>query len=191
MRQFIKLIIITAAMGGLAACANAETADEKTAAEVPEAATGMTAAKMEKLVKSFDAESQTRGNLIAFTIADRNLAIVYDEDNDRMRALTPIAPASLLNEEILMRMAQANYDSVLDARYAVADGMIWAAFIHPLASLKEEDLLSALAQIVTAAETFGTTFASGAMIFGGGDSSELHDELLKKLEEAVKKKEAI
>jgi len=73
----------------------------------------------------------------------------------------------------------------------VADGLVWSVFIHPLGSLQQEDLLSAIAQVVTSAETFGTTFASGAMVFGGGDSNELHNELLKKLEEAAKKKDAI
>ena len=191
MQKLLKLTILVGALGGgLTACADAERNDEKAALEVS-ATTAMTPEKMGKLIKSFDPESEMRDNLIAFKIQDRELIIVYDANNDRMRTLTPVAPASLVDEAILLRMAQANYDSVLDARYAVADGMIWSAFIHPLASLQEEQLLSAIAQVVTAAETFGTTYTSGAMVFGGGDSSELHDELLKKLEEAAKKKEAI
>ena len=191
MRHLAKpVILITALAGGLSACTTAETRDESVAAEAF-ADMKMTPEKIETLIKSFDPDAQMRGSLIAFKVQEREVAIVYDANNDRMRALSPIAPASLLDEAILMRIAQANYDSVLDARYAVADGMIWSAFIHPLASLQEEQLLSAIAQVVTAAETFGTTFTSGAMLFGGGDSSELHDELLKKLEEAARKKAAI
>ena len=64
-------------------------------------------------------------------------------------------------------------------------------FIHPLDTLQREELISGLAQVVTAAETFGSSFTSGAMLFGGGDSNEIHNELLKKLEEAAKKKDAI
>ena len=69
--------------------------------------------------------------------------------------------------------------------------MIWSVYIHPLASLEQEELISAIAQVVTAAETFGVTYTSGAMVFGGGDSSEIHNDLIKKLEEAAKKKDAI
>ena len=167
-----------------------ETADETITAE-SSAPSKMTAEKMGALVKSFDADADIRDNLIAFKIEEREVLIVHDENNDRMRALSPIARIGILDDAIMMRMLQANYDSVLDARYAVADGLVWSVFIHPLGSLQEEDLLSAIAQVVTSAETFGTTFASGAMIFGGGDSNELHDELLKKLEEAAKKKDAI
>jgi len=195
MRHLAKsFIIITAlgAWGGLGACSSAETGDAADKAEASASASEkMTPEKMGALVKSFDADAEIRDNVIAFKINEREVLIVHDANNDRMRALTPIARVGILDDAIMMRMLQANYDSVLDVRYAVADGLVWAAFIHPLGSLEQEDLLSAIAQLVTSAETFGTTFASGAMVFGGGDSSELHNELLKKLEEAAKKKEAI
>jgi len=151
----------------------------------------MTPEAMADLVKSFDPDARVQNNLIAFELQEREVLIVFDEDMDRMRALTPIAPAGLLNEELLLRMAQANYDSVLDARYAVADDLVWSVFIHPLGSLQQEDLVSAIAQVVTAAETFGVTYTSGAVVFGGGDSSEIHNDLLKKLEKAAKEKDAI
>ena len=75
--------------------------------------------------------------------------------------------------------------------YAIADELVWSVFIHSLDTLQQEELISGIAQVVTAAETFGTSFTSGAMVFGGGDSSAIHNELVKKLEEAAKKKEAI
>lgn len=111
---------------------------------------------------------------------------VYDEEADRMRIMTPILQASFLNEEVQTRMLQANFDSVLDARYAIANGIVWATFIHPLSSLTEKEFLSGISQSVTAAETFGSTYTSGAVTFGGGDSNSIHQELLKKLEKARK-----
>ena len=84
------------------------------------------------------------------------------------------------------RMLQANYDAVLDARYAIANDIVWSTFIHPLTSLTEDDFISALAQTVTAAETFGTSYTSGAVVFGGGDSSGIHEDLLEELQEANK-----
>lgn len=200
MRHIIKSVLLLSAMVGMSACAQAQTADETINPDVEstEKSTSelmptkkMTAKAMADLVKSFDAEASVQGNLISFTLQDREVLIVSDEKRDRMRALTPIAPADLLDEALLLRMAQANYDSVLDARYAVADGLLWSVFIHPLGSLQQEDLISAIAQVVTAAETFGLTYTSGAMVFGGGDSSEIHNDLLKKLEEAAKKRDGI
>ncbi len=196
MRQFLKTGFLIAVMASLAACGGASQAGAETEAEAEaktESAepTKMTGAAMAELIKSFDPEAEARRNLISFKLQEREVVIVFDEERARMRALTPIAPASLMNEAILMRMAQANYDSVLDVRYAVADELVWSVFIHPLDTLQQEELISGIAQVVTAAETFGTSFTSGAMVFGGGDSNEIHNELIKKLEEAAKKKEAI
>ena len=58
-------------------------------------------------------------------------------------------------------------------------------FIHPLGSLTQEDFLSGVAQVVTAAETFGASYTSGAVVFGGGDSNEIHKDLLDQLEKAA------
>ena len=74
-------------------------------------------------------------------------------------------------------MMQANFDSALDARYAVAKGVLWSAYLHPLSTLKADDFVSGLAQVVNLAATYGSTYSSGALTFGGGDSSELINKL--------------
>ena len=73
------------------------------------------------------------------------------------------------------------FDTALDARYAIAQGQLWSTFIHPLDSLTQDDFVSALAQTVTLVKTYGTTFSSGAMSFGGGDSSAEIQKLLERL----------
>ena len=194
MRQFLKTGFLIAVMTSLAACGGAQQAGAETEAEAKtESAesTKMTGADMAELIKSFDPEAKAQGNVISFKLQEREIVIVFDEERGRMRALTPIAPAELMNEAILKRMAQANYDAVLDARYAIADKLVWSVFIHSLDTLQQEELISGIAQVVTAAETFGTTFTSGAMVFGGGDSNEIHNDLIKKLQDAAKKKDAI
>ena len=84
-------------------------------------------------------------------------------------------------------MLQANYDSALDARYSIAKGQIVSAFIHPLKELDKNELISGIGQVVNLVLSYGTTYTSGAMTFGGGDSRQLHrkliEELLKKGEE--------
>jgi hypothetical protein len=87
-----------------------------------------------------------------------------------------------------MRLMQANFDSALDARYAVANGRLWGVFIHPLSPLEKNQFLSGLVQTVTVARTYGTGYTSGGAVFGGGDSNEIYRKLFEELQ---KKGEAL
>ena len=151
--------------------------------------TKMSGDSFAKLIQKFDAEAKVGQNNVRFKVKDRDLFFVYDSKMDRMRIISPIAPAGLANEEILTRMLQANYDAVLDARYALGNNVIWAVFMHPLGSLTQEDFLSGVAQVVTSLETFGASYTSGAVVFGGGDSNEIHKDLLEQLEKAAQGKD--
>lgn len=95
--------------------------------------------------------------------------------------MVPIRSAEDLDAGELLRLMQANFDTALDARYAVARGRLWGVFIHPLKPLERAQFLSALAQTVTVARTYGTAYSGGAAVFGGGDSSEIYRELLEEL----------
>ena len=145
----------------------------------------MTGEKLATLIQKFDEDAKIEGNSVQFELNDRDIYLVYDAAADRMRIISPIAPAAMADEDILQRMMQANYDAVLDSRYALGNNIIWSVFIHPLSSLTKEDFLSGIAQTVTAVETFGTSYTSGAMVFGGGDSNAIHEDLLKQLEDAT------
>jgi len=145
----------------------------------------MTASNLKTLIEKFDEKAIATGNSVTFSLNERELLMVYDEKADRMRIITPVAPSGIATEEVLIRMMQANYDAVLDVRYAMANDIVWTVFIHRLSSLTQDDFLSGIAQTVTAAETFGTSFTSGAMVFGGGDSNAIHEDLLKELEKAT------
>lgn len=146
----------------------------------------MTPERLGELVALVDPDADDAGNGFIFKVQDRDLRIVFDERADRMRIITPIIRASDLPEELLLRLLQANFDAVLDSRYAVGSGMVWSVFIHRLSSLTDEDLISGIAQTAIAADTFGTTFTSGAVVFGGGDSSDIHRELEERLGEALR-----
>lgn len=120
---------------------------------------------------------------IGMTIGDVPVLVVFDPPANRMRAMVPVASADALSEADLRRMMQANFDSALDARYAVANDRLWSVFIHPLRELQRAQLISGLVQTVTLARTYGSFYASGATVFGSGDSSALHDELLEQLQQ--------
>ncbi|MEM9871613.1 MAG: hypothetical protein AAF822_10170 [Pseudomonadota bacterium] len=155
---------------------------------VAEAEPSMTMLRMAEIIRAIDPEAQPAGNTIQFTIDDIPLVVIADPRADRMRAMVPIRSATGLSQDELMRLMQANFDSALDARYAVAQGRLWGVFIHPLSPLEKDQLLSAFVQTINIARTYGQTYSGGATVFGGGDSNGLYQELL---EELLKKGEEI
>ena len=99
-----------------------------------------------------------------------------------MRILVPVINVDELQDNELARLMQSNFDSALDARYAIAKDIIWGAFIHPLSSLTDREFLSGLGQTVNLSITFRKTYSSGALVFQGGDSSDLQrKELIDQL----------
>ncbi|APX13664.1 hypothetical protein BWR18_03470 [Tateyamaria omphalii] len=143
----------------------------------------MTLLRMAEIIRAIDPEAQPAGNAIQFTIDDIPIVVIADPVADRMRAMVPIRSADGLDASELMRLMQANFDSALDARYAVAQGRLWGVFIHPLSPLEKDQLLSAFVQTINVARTYGQTYSGGATVFGGGDSNGIYRELLKELQE--------
>ncbi|WP_299281173.1 hypothetical protein [uncultured Tateyamaria sp.] len=143
----------------------------------------MTMARMAEIIQAIDPEASAAGNAIQFTLDDIPVIVIADPRANRMRAMVPIRSAEGLAADELMRLMQANFDSALDARYAVAQGRLWGVFIHPLSSLEKDQLLSAFIQTINVARTYGQTYSGGATVFGGGDSNGIYQELLKELQE--------
>ncbi|WP_300013101.1 hypothetical protein [uncultured Roseobacter sp.] len=141
----------------------------------------MTLERLANIILNIDEDAKLRGSAIEFTIQDIPVIVVADPRADRMRAMVPIRSADGLDPEELMRLMQANFDSALDARYAVARGRLWGVFIHPLSPLEQDQFLSALAQTVNVARTYGQTYSGGAQVFGGGDSNGIYQDLLDDL----------
>lgn len=136
--------------------------------------------QMEKIIRKLDSEAEGRSGFWRFTVAERELVVITDENANRMRILTGVVEVKELAEERLTRLMQANFDSALDARYAIARGVLWSAFLHPLSTLNERDFVSGIAQVVNLAVTYGSTYSSGGITFGGGDSDGLIQELLER-----------
>lgn len=147
--------------------------------------------RIAKVVDRVDKDATRDGNSWQLTIDDRQMLVVTDVTAGRMRIMTPIAAIEDLPEGGLLRLMQANFDSALDARYAAAQDLVWGTFIHPLPSLTERDFASGLLQTKTVADTFGTTFSSGAITFGGGDSNAIITDQLEELLKELEKENAI
>ncbi len=150
----------------------------------------MTLVRMGEIINRLDdkARAVNAGTAWQFHVEKVPVVIVTDVINNRMRIMTAVKKAEDLSADELLRIAQANFDTTLDARYAVANGLVWATFIHPLSTLHDRQLIEGIGQTVNAAKSYGTTFSSGLMSFGGGDSGaiiqrDLIDKLLKKGQE--------
>ncbi len=138
--------------------------------------------RLQKIIRRVDPEYTGQPGHWQLRVANVTVRVITDQKNDRMRIVIPIRKADELSEEELYRVLQANYDTALDARYAIAQNILWGTFIHPFSTLTDEDFLSGLGQTINIATTYGETYSSGVLSFGGGDSGNLIEkELIEEL----------
>ena len=143
--------------------------------------TSMTAERLAQIIMDIDPDAAITPSGIELTIEDIPVLVVMAPAADRMRAMVPIASVEDVTPEEMSRMMQANFDTALDARYAVAQDRVWGVFIHPLGAWEREQFLSAIAQTVNLARTYGTLYSGGAQVFGGGDSNDIYQGLVDDL----------
>ncbi len=129
--------------------------------------------RLDSLIKRLDDKAQGKPGFWRFHIEDRDVTVITDEKADRMRILVPVTAVESLQDDELTRLMRSNFDAALDARYAIAKDIVWGAFIHPLSSLTDHEFLSGLGQTVNLSITFRKSYSSGALIFRGGDSTDL------------------
>ncbi|WP_299351618.1 type III secretion system chaperone [uncultured Shimia sp.] len=149
---------------------------EDTVSEPP-----MTYERLGRIVLTLDPEAQPRGDMFELRISGQHVIVVIDRVADRMRVMAPIREADGIEADEMRRMMQANFDSALDARYALANGVLWSTYIHPLSPLERDQFIEGVAQTVNAAQTYGTLYTGGLLQFGAGDSGALQNDLLEEL----------
>ncbi len=143
----------------------------------------MTLERMNDLIEAIGANiaRQHQGQW-QFHVEKVPVFVIADAKHDRMRILVGISKTESLTEAVYQRLMQANFDTTLDARYAIAKGVVWGAFLHPLKALSDRLFLSGIGQTVNLARTFGKTYSSGGLTFKGGDSSGIIErDLIEKL----------
>ncbi len=128
----------------------------------------MDLSKMTAIIKDLgeSVEIAQNGSTIAFTYDNAQLIAVVSETANRMRLISPVMSASDMTESQMAASLVSNYHLALDARYAVGDGILYTVYIHPLKELTAEQLRSAIRQVATLRNTFGTSYSSGEMTFG-------------------------
>ncbi len=136
--------------------------------------------RLEALLLRIDENAEGRPGYWRATVDGRAVVVISDQNADRMRIISPIAEAENVDPKLLFRMLQANFDTALDARYSIAKGVLWSLYLHPMSSLSDQQFLSGIGQVVNLAASFGSTYSSGGLTFGGGDSNKLIQDLLDK-----------
>lgn len=126
----------------------------------------MTNARLEQILRIVEPSVRGGGGRWEMIRDEVRLVILSDEAHNRMRVIAPVVEVKQLDQQTLMRMMEANFSTALDARYAVFQGTVWAAFLHPLDSLRERDFISGLQQVTTLVKTTGTTYSSSDLRFG-------------------------
>ena len=102
--------------------------------------------------------------------------IQTQESANRMRIVAFVAQAEDVPPDGIVLAMEANYHSALDARYAITDDWLVAAFLHPFKELDGNQFVMGLYQTVHCAITFGDSYSGGTMVFGStGDESESGD----------------
>lgn len=123
--------------------------------------------KLEKALNEAVKEIAGEEGAWHFYYRDRVLFVLTDEDNNRMRIFTPIIEEKEIDAQQMHKMLVANFHSALDAKYSIYEGFVISTYTHPLKELTEGQLLDALSQVINLADTFGTTYSSTELYFGG------------------------
>jgi hypothetical protein len=127
----------------------------------------MTQQRLESLIRNsqeYEVLEDEPGYLL-FKYLGTKMALLCDEQHNRMRLISPITNYSSLAPKIKDSIMMANFQSALDARYGVWEDTLYTAFLHSLSSLHEDDFLSALKQVHNLAQSFGKTYSSAQIEF--------------------------
>ena len=117
------------------------------------------------LIHAIDPEATGPPGGLEFTHNDVKMVCISDPTHGRMRIVAPVRAVSDLSGAQVAAVLKANYHSALDARYGTSQGVVYAAFIHPMAPLSKEEVWSAVRQVANLVHTFGSTYSSGELIF--------------------------
>jgi hypothetical protein len=125
----------------------------------------MTQQRLHEIIAATGRNVRVEGNVVAFQFGEVALLCISDPNADRMRIITPVKRVEEATSEEILAAMNANFHSALDARYAISQGVIFAAFIHPLSPLTAEQVVSAIRQVASARETFGDSYSGGTLFF--------------------------
>ena len=176
-RPFFVLRSVLILLLGAGACARTDEAPTMEHSEGGESAESgpcgseperMTLDTMDRVIRAMGANVERKGSAWGFEYLETPVVVITDPVANRMRVVAEVIDASKVTGEQWAAIMVANFHTALDARYAVSNGVVYSLFLHPLGSLTEGDLRSAVSQVVVLSKTFGTTYNSTGISFGRG-----------------------
>ena len=132
----------------------------------------MTNDKMGKILHRVSQKVEGNAGQWQVTYAERVLFIITDENANRMRVMTPIVEEKDVEQEIMKKLLEANFDRALDAKYSIYQDFVWSVFTHPFGELTVEQFKDAMKQVATLADRYGSSYSSTDFVFGGGQESD-------------------
>ncbi len=163
----IRTLIRTTAVACLAAVIFPSAAGMSAKEELQTPPPRMTGSMLEEIIREAATDFSIEKTVMEFKYLDVAMACLFDRAQNRMRIVAPITAISELSPEETGIILEANFHSALDGRYATSNGVLYAAYIHPLSMLQRKEVHSALRQVASLVSTFGTSYTSGELIFGG------------------------
>jgi len=140
----------------------------------PRPPTPMNLADLGTIITRLDAKVENpRPGFWRFTVAGASVIAVGDDTYDRLRILVAIQSAKELSQAELMQITKSNFDTALDARYAISQDILWAIYVHPIKSLNAKQFITAIGQTVNLAKSYGNGYSSGGILFDGGDDKDI------------------
>lgn len=130
-------------------------------------ANALSPSELEQALHKISESAKGKNGFMEFYLGEVQFFMVMDPNANRMRIMTPVADYKDLTEDQITATMESNFHDALDARYALSNGVLYAAFIHPLAELTLEQLVSAVYQVGNLAISFGREYSSGVAHFGG------------------------
>lgn len=135
----------------------------------------MTQKILHGLIAAVSEVEEQQDNYLQFRYNDVRMALISDTNADRMRLITPIVKVDEMDPQEVYIVLESNYHLALDARYATSNGVLYSVYIHPLSPLDENQVMSALRQVSTLAQTYGSHYTSGELNFGQGFNQSSED----------------
>lgn len=135
---------------------------------------------MERILREQASKMEGEGGTWLLYYRERLLFVLCDAPRNRVRIFTPITETKNVSAKEMAKMLEANFQSALDAKYSIYEDFVASVFTHPLAELTERQLIDALAQVVTLANTFGQTYSISDLPFGGETGEQNNGKRINK-----------
>jgi len=131
---------------------------------------------MGRMFEGLDGAVEGDAGYWQITLEHARIICLTDEGHNRMRFIAPIREIDEMDSAELKRCLEANFHTALDIKYAISDGVLWSAFMHPLAELTEPQAQDALQQVYNGVLTYGSSYSSSDLSFpiSGDHKNKMH-----------------